>query len=736
MQGVGLRPFVARLAREHGLSGWVQNVGDCVRVEVEGDAHAVARFEARVRAEGPPGARLDAMVFADVVGSGGDESGADVLREAGAFEIRESDTEGPRALTIGPDRRVCDDCQREVADQADRRHGYPFTSCTACGPRFTIVEALPFDRERTTLRGFPLCDACRREYEDPADRRAHAQTTACAACGPRLRLVDRDGARLAADGEALARAVEALRRGAIVALLGLGGYQLLCDARDDEIVRRLRARKRRPEQPLAVLVADLRAARALASVGDEEARLLEGASGPIVLVRPRGDGLSREIAPRVARVGLLLPTSPLHALVARGAGFPLVCTSGNVHDDPIAIDPADAHARLGAIADLFLEHDRPVAHRADDSVVMHAAGATRTLRLGRGLGPAPLALGGDEVPRLAVGAQWKNAPVLVTGRDAILLPHLGDLESPSARAAFVEAVASMEDLLAARPRALVCDAHPDYVPTAWAEARAAREGLPLVRVFHHHAHVASVLAEHGLPSALGFAWDGTGLAPGLDGSGLRVAGGEALHVDARGARWVARLRPFALPGGDAASRDGRRALAALLDASGLPVPEPLAPFAALARRPALAPATSSVGRLLDAAACLLGVRERASYEGQGPAELEAIAEPTERRPYPFALEADGTLDWRPTLAALFAERDDPPRASARLHETLIATIVAVCERERPERVALSGGCFANARLLEGTMAALAERGVAVFANERVPAGDGGIALGQAWIASR
>lgn len=733
VQGVGLRPFVVRLARDLGLAGFVRNDGDAVRVEVEGSADAVAAFEARVRTEGPPAARLDAMRFEDAVPRG--ETG---------FAIAASALEGPRALTIGPDRRVCADCAREVRDPTDRRHRYPFTSCTACGPRFTIVEALPFDRERTTMRAFPLCAACRAEYDDPRDRRAHAQTTACPACGPTLVLRDRDGALLAQGDEASARAIEALRRGAIVAMLGLGGYQLLCDARDEDVVARLRARKRRPAQPLAVLVADLDAARALAHVSEDEARLLADPSGAIVLLRGHAGArasthtrgaLARGVAPGIARIGLLLPTTPLHALVAEGAGFPLVCTSGNAHDEPIAIAPADAHARLASIADCFLEHDRVVAHRADDSVVMHAAGARRVLRLGRGLGPMPVALGGDGVARLAVGAQWKNAPVLTTGREAILFPHVGDLESPRARAAFADAVASMEALLGARPSALVCDAHPDYVPTAWAEARAAREGLPLVRVFHHHAHVASVLAEHGLEGALGFAWDGTGLAPGPSGS-MRVAGGETLRVDARGARWRGHLRPFALPGGDAASRDGRRPLAAMLAACGLPLDGDLARFAALVGKPALAPATSSVGRLLDAAACLLGVCARASYEGQAPMELEAIADPHERRPYPFVLEPDGTIDWRPAFHALFADRGDAPRASARLHETLVAMVVAVCARERPKRVALSGGCFANVRLLEGAIAALSERGIDVRANARVPAGDGGIALGQAWIASR
>ncbi len=724
VQGVGLRPFVARLAESLSLAGSVSNGGASVRIEVEGPADALEVFEQRLRREGPAAARLDEVRFRREAPAG--------LR---GFVILESALEGPRALTIGADRRTCAECLAEVETGGARRHRYPFTSCTACGPRFTIVETLPFDRERTTMARFPLCAECRSEYEALGDRRAHAQTIACPRCGPHLCLVERDGRLISSGDEALRGAVAALERGAIVAVQGLGGFQLLCDARTTSVVQRLRDRKRRPDQPLAVMVEDLEAARALAEMSSAEARLLEEPSGPIVLLRKRGGELSDEVARGIGRIGVMLPTTPMHALLARDARFPLVCTSGNLHDDPIATDPDEARARLGEVADVFLCHDRPIAHRADDSVMAVVAGRPRVLRLGRGLGPRVLWLGGDGVPRLAVGGQYKNAPVLVTGAEAVLLPHVGDLESFATREAFAAAVASMERLLAASPRELVSDAHPDYAPTQWAEEQAEVRGVPLRRVFHHHAHIASVLAEHGLESALGFAWDGTGLAPGHDGSTPRIAGGESLFVDARGARWVAHLRPFALPGGDAASRDGRRSLAGALVECGLPIPEALSRFAALAGSPGLAPRTTSAGRLFDAVACLLGVRERSSYEGQAALELESIADTRERGVYPFALTG-GELDWRPTLAALLGDRHDPPRASARFHRTLVAMMVAVTERERAERVALSGGCFANALLLEGVTEALEERGVSSVANERVPAGDGGLALGQAWVASR
>jgi hydrogenase maturation protein HypF len=731
VQGVGLRPFLARLARDLRLCGEVRNEGDCVRIAIEGERAAVDDFVSRMAREGPAAARLDALAFREMTPTG-----------AVAFEIAASSPEGPRALTIGPDRRICAACAAEVRDPRERRHRHPFASCTACGPRFTIAEDLPFDRERTTMRRFEPCADCRREHDALVDRRAHAQTLACPACGPTLALRDREGATIAAREDALGRAVEALRRGAIVALLGLGGYQLLCDARDEGAIERLRARKRRPRQPFAVLVRDLSMARELAWLEADEARLLDAPSGPIVLVRARPGALGRGVAPGLVRVGLLLPTTPLHALVSTDVARPLVCTSGNAHDDPIVIDPAQAHAALGSIADVFLEHDRPVAHRADDSVVHHVAGRARVLRAGRGLAPGTIRLGGDGTPTLAVGAQWRNAPVLVTGEDAVLLPHLGDLEGPLARAAFEEAIVSMQALLRVRPARVACDAHPDHVPTIWAEARARGEGLALVRVHHHHAHVASVLAEHGVDGALGFAWDGTGLAPapGTAGGG-RVAGGELLEVGGDGARWLAHVRTFALPGGDAAARDARRALASVLRECGLPVPEKLARFAELAAVPRISPRTSSVGRLLDAAACALGVCETQSYEGQAPSELEALADVREQGRYRFELADDGTVDWRPTLRALFADRADPPRASARLHETLVAMVVAQVEHARAHgacgpRVVLSGGCFANRRLLEGALAALSERGHEVLASERVPAGDGGIALGQAWVASR
>ncbi|MBX3275697.1 MAG: carbamoyltransferase HypF, partial [Sandaracinaceae bacterium] len=524
VQGVGFRPFVARLAREEALAGRVENAGGVVHLDVEGDDDALARFLSRLRAEAPPAARVDEVALAPAAPTGADR-----------FVIADSAAGAPDALPLPPDLATCAECLAEVLDPSARRAGYPFTNCTQCGPRFTITTALPYDRARTTMAGFPLCGACRAEHDAPADRRFHAQPIACPACGPRLYATRADGAALARERAALEVAIAALRRGEIVAVKGLGGYQLLTDATDEAAVRRLRERKRREAKPLALLVRDLEGARAIAHVGELEARALASPAGPIVLLSRRdGSRIAPSVAPDLGRLGVLLPTTPLHHLLARALG-PLVCTSGNLHDEPIATDDADARARLAGVADVFLAHDRPIARRADDGVVQVVAGAARTLRVGRGLGPLSVAIGGDGARRLCVGAHLKNAPAAALGAHAIVWPHVGDLDSPRARAAFEEAVGDLERFLALAPEAIVCDRHPDYASTIWAE----RAGLPLVRVGHHHAHVAACLAEHGAEAALGFAWDGFGL--GEDGG---LWGGEALAVGAAGARRVASLRAF------------------------------------------------------------------------------------------------------------------------------------------------------------------------------------------------
>lgn len=712
VQGVGFRPFVARLAAAEGLAGLVRNEGALVWIDVEGAPASLASFAARLTREAPPAARIDHVEWEDAPPLG---------RET--FVIDASAT-GEAALPIPPDLATCAECLAEIRDPRARRRAYPFTNCTACGPRFTIVTGLPYDRPRTTMAAFALCDACRAEYGSPLDRRHHAQPIACPRCGPSLRMLDRDGALLAGPSEALARSVEAIRRGGVVALKGLGGYQLVCGATDEAAVARLRERKRREAKPFAIMARDLASARRIAHLSDADERALASPAAPIVLAKRGASSLAPSVAPGIAKLGVMLPTTPLHHLLLEALDAPIVCTSGNLHEDPIAIDEADALARLAAIADVFLVHDRPIARRADDGVVHVIDGRARTLRLGRGLGPRALPLGGDGKARLCLGAHLKNAPAAAFGGSVVLWPHVGDLDAPLAIAAFREAVDDLTRFFELAPEELVCDLHPDYASSTFAE----RSPLPVRRVPHHVAHVAACLAEHGRERALGFAWDGFGLGP--DGGAW---GGEALRLE--GAAWsrVAHLAPFALPGGDAAARDGRRALSGvLLAADRLALADRETARFTEVSRSRLAPRTSSAGRLFDAVAALLGVRARSSFEGQAAMELEALAEPG-AAPYPFSLEG-GVLDWTPMIDPLARDRGDAARASSRFHATLVAMIVAASEGA--STVALSGGCFQNARLAEDAIAALRERGVEVLLPELAPPNDGGIALGQAWLASR
>ena len=724
VQGVGFRPFVARLASELALAGWVRNEGRFVRIDLEGNVAALARFAARLVAEAPPPAHVTRVAWR-----------AAAIRGARGFTIEPSIQAESVALTIPPDLAPCDACVAELGDPTSRRQGYAFTSCARCGPRFTIVSALPYDRASTSMAGFAMCAACRREHDDLVDRRYHAQPIACPACGPTLRAITADGASIAEGGAALDAAFEAIRRGAIVAVKGLGGFQLVTDATVDSAVTRLRERKRRPREPFAVMVRNLDEARRLAHVSALEAAALTSAAAPIVLCAGRASALALSIAPGLTRVGLMLPSSPLHHLLLERVGAPVVATSANVHGEPIVTDDAEARARLALIADLVLGHDRAIVRRCDDSLVHAVLGEVRTLRLARGLAPTRLTLSGRAPRRvLCAGPHLRNAPAMLAGDEVVLWPHVGDLDAPLARRALEDAWAGLAALLSVEPDAIAVDAHPDYASTLAAEATE----LPLLRVHHHHAHVAACLAEHGVDEAIGVAWDGVGL--GHDGE---LWGGEVLHVTPRGASRVASLRCFPLPGGDAAARDGRRALAGMLSALHLEPRQIGGPdverFARLAESRTLSPPTTSAGRLFDAVAALLGVCERSSYEGQAAMELEAIAE-RGAEPLPFAI-GDGpghrVIDWGPMLAALIAMRADAPRAASRFHATLAAMIAAAVTEAPAMRcgvVALSGGCFANALLLESAAEALSARGLRVIVPRIAPPGDGGLALGQAWIA--
>ncbi len=705
VQGVGLRPFVAVRARALALTGFVRNEGDRVVVEVEGAATDVEVL-ARELAAPPAPARVTALEQLFLAPRGDT-----------TFAIEPSPREGPRGPVIPPDLAPCADCLRDYDDPTSRRHRHAFVSCTRCGPRASIARALPFDRERTTLVNFPLCDACARDYASPNDRRQHAQTLSCPRCGPRLILRDRDGAERP-DPDPVSTVVAALRAGALVALAGVGGWQLLCDAQSPRAVATLRARKRRPRQPFAVLVADLDAAARLAYLDTDERRELTSAAAPIVLARAKPGSLAPEVAPAVPRLGLFLPSSPVHHALIRAFDGPLVCTSANLHGEPTPIDD-EALKLLRGVADLFLTHDRPIARRLDDSVRQRAAGRLRTLRLGRGLAPLALPLR-SPTPLLATGGHFASAPAAADGRHAYLGAHVGDLESPRARRAHAQAIDDLCALFALEPASVATDAHPDLASTRTAE----QLNLPIVRVFHHHAHVAAVLAEHERERALGYAFDGFGLTP--HGAG----GGEVVDVSPEGARFVARLTPFAVVGLDRAAHDHARALAGLLLAAGLDPTGRAARFTPAAR---FATRTTSVGRLFDAVSTLLEVCPFSTYEGEAACALEAIALPGQP-PYPFVVD-DARLDWRPTIPALLRDRHDPPRAAGRFHATLAAMVAEHAKRRGAAEVVLAGGCFQNVFLLERTLEELDARGLRAWIAEQVPPGDGGLALGQLRVAA-
>ena len=741
VQGVGFRPFVHRIACEEGVVGSVRNHASGVVVEAFGEPASLDRLRRRIEREAPGAARIRALA----------EEPLDAPRPA-SFTIVRSEGHAERRVSIAPDLAPCDACLAEQRDPRDRRHGYAFINCTACGPRYTIAEDVPWDRARTTMATFALCEACRREYEDPADRRFHAQPNACPRCGPRLAWLDAQGAPLATV-DPVEAAARALAAGRIVALRGVGGFHLACDACDSEAVKRLRERKRREAKPFAVMVEGLDAARALAHVDGDEARLLRSPERPIVLLRARSEGpLAPELAPGLPWVGILLPCTPLHERLLAAAGRPLVMTSGNRVDEPIASTNAEAVARLAGIADFFLVHDREIANRCDDSVARVVAGAPLLLRRARGFVPAPI-----RVPRpfaepvLACGAQLKNAVCLGVGELAFLGPHAGDLDEPATYDAFCEGIERLERFVGVHAEVLAHDLHPGYLSTRYAEARPARRRIA---VQHHHAHVASALAEHGvLGPALGLAWDGSGF--GDDGSAW---GGELLRVDGAACERLATFRPIPLAGGERAIREPwRAALALLLDAfDGAPPLAELPLFSrvgparteavtALLRDGAHAAPAHGVGRYFDALGALVLGRPLARYEGELALLWNGCAGGEEQPPYGFALcggagglvEIDLRAMVKEAVAELLAGAP-PARISGRFHETLAraaAAVVGRVEAERGERlpIALSGGCFQNALLSERVCEQLGTR--RVLRQREVPPGDGGLALGQAFVAA-
>jgi hydrogenase maturation protein HypF len=745
VQGVGFRPFVYRLARELELAGWVANDPRGACMEVEGDAAAVERFLDRLPAELPPVACLHDLQWRTLEPLGDTE-----------FRIVESEAAGARSAVVLPDLATCSACLAEVLDPADRRHGYPFTNCTDCGPRYSIIRTLPYDRPGTTMAGFRMCEACAREYADPLDRRFHAQPNACPACGPRLALLGRAGGPLAWDGEALTLAAHALQLGRVVAAKGLGGFHLLVDAQSDAAVSLLRERKRRPHKPFALMVRDLEQARALCEVDAAAEALLTSAAAPIVLLPRRPDaGVAAGVAPENPALGLMLAATPLHHLLLCATGHPLVATSGNLSEEPICTDEQEALSRLDGIADLFLVHDRPIERALDDSVAWVVAGAPRLVRRARGYAPLPVRSAHPLPQILGVGAHLKSTLALSAGRQLFVSQHLGDLEAPETQDAFERAAADLLRLYEAAPAAVAHDLHPDYASTRWAlESAAVPREVPRIPVQHHHAHLAACLLENGSPGpALGVVWDGTGY--GTDGT---IWGGEFLAGDAAGYERVASLHPFRLPGGDAAAREPRRvALSLLRSALGERALENagLAPVAAseaverrligsMLDRGVRSPWTSSMGRLFDGVAATLALRQTSSFEGEAAMALEFAADPAERGAYeipliePAAPGDPARLDWRPMLREMLEERGRGTTVgviSGRFHNALVRALVALAIRAGLERVALTGGSFQNRLLTERASEALSRAGFQVLLHRQVPPNDGGISLGQVAIAA-
>jgi hydrogenase maturation protein HypF len=728
VQGVGFRPFVFRLAKTHGLAGWVRNLAGEVEIHAQGESQALTRFGAALIAEAPP---LAQPVIAR-------QERATVQALAG-FAILASATSARMQAHLPPDACVCDDCLRELADPRDRRYRYPFINCTQCGPRYTVITRLPYDRAQTTMAGFPLCPACRTEYENPGDRRFHAEPLACPVCGPQLQFYSDEAGIIDDTVQALDACVAALRAGLIVAVKGVGGYHLLCDARHDTAIARLRRLKPRPHKPLAVMFPfagddGLEQIRSAAMVRHDTARLLLDVARPIVLLEKRVPfPLSTLLAPGLNEIGAFLPYSPLHVLLVNDFGSALVATSANLSGEPVLTDNHEVETRLTPVADAFLHHNRPIVRPADDSVYRTIAHRARPLRLGRGVAPfeldLPFALA---QPLLAVGGHMKNTVALAWDQRMIVSPHIGDLGTLRSLEVFEQTIDDLQRLYAVRAEAIVCDAHPDYASTRYAR----RTGLPLRQVFHHHAHAAALAGEYpGIGRWLVFAWDGTGY--GADGT---LWGGEAL-LGAPGA-WqrVASFRPFRLPGGDKAAREPWRSALALCWETGTAWqngPTDTSLLHTAWGKHLNAPQSSAVGRLFDAAAALTGINTISSFEGQGPMLLEAACQ-GEARPIalPLARNPHGIweTDWSPLLPRLLDDQCAVGVRATLFHTSLAQALLEQARQIRAVHgdfcIGLTGGVFQNRVLTELALQQLAQHDFDVRLPERIPCNDAGISVGQ------
>lgn len=747
VQGVGFRPFIYRLAHEVGVYGWVNNGAQGVTIEAEASRSQLEEFVQRIHRQKPPHSFIQQLEVEFLPPLGYDR-----------FEIRHSQEEGRKTAFVLPDLATCPECLREIFDPTNRRYRYPFTNCTHCGPRLSIIQALPYDRSHTTMRDFIMCEECRAEYENPLDRRFHAQPNACPRCGPQLALWNRQGKAIETGDDALLAAVEILRSGSILGVKGLGGFHLMVDARNSPAVAELRRRKHREAKPLALMYPTLEYIYETCEVSALEEQLLRSAEAPIVLLSRKDTAeIAPEVAPGNPYLGVMLPYTPLHHLLMQELGLPVVATSGNFSGEPICTDEYEALERLGDIVDLFLVHNRPIARHVDDSIVRVTAGREQVLRRARGYAPLPLELPGKPAKKfIATGAHLKNATAININNQVFPSQHIGDLDTPESCMAFRRVVADFQHLYELKPDAAVCDLHPDYHSTHYAETL----GLPIVRVQHHYAHVLACMVDNHLETPmLGVAWDGTGY--GLDGT---VWGGEFLYVpnnDREGNfTRVAHFQTFRLPGGDAAVREPRRsALGLLYEIYGDDLPSDLPTVQAFStgelavlksalRKGINAPVTSSAGRLFDATASMIGLRQRVEFEGQAAMELEfAAAGWNTDECYPFEVtpvtDDKGTPCHMINVQPLVLDIVNDMRVgistsfiAAKYHNTLAEIILAVARLVGEPKIGLTGGCFQNKTLLERTVDRLKSNNFQPYWHWQIPANDGGIAVGQIMAALR
>jgi len=741
VQGVGFRPFVYGLALRFGLTGWVRNSSAGVDIEVEGTATALAEFADALEKELPPLAHIDSISVIDC--AVGDHEGFEIIPSkpiTGAFQ------------PISPDMTICPDCAREMLDPDDRRYRYPFINCTHCGPRFTIIKDIPYDRPLTTMAEFEMCAACAAEYGDPLDRRFHAQPIACPECGPHIWIEP------PMDGDSIINARQLLADGHILAIKGVGGFHLACDGMSKTAVSTLRRRKLRVDKPFALMMADVATVKKHCHLNAAEEALLTSRERPIVILKRREEsGIATTVAPNQHTIGVMLPYTPLHLLLLeRAPDFPdaLVMTSGNLSDEPIATDNDDARERLATLADAFLMHNRDIHTRCDDSVMrISTTNSPSPLRRSRGYAPFPVKLGWEMPPTLAVGGELKNTFCLANGRYAFLSPHIGDLQNYETLQSFEDGVAHFEQLFRVKPSLIAYDAHPNYLASRYAIARVEKEGITAVSIQHHHAHIAACMAEHGLDGTepvIGVAFDGTGY--GDDGN---IWGGEFLLADYGGYKRPFYLNYFPMAGGDTAVREPWRLALACLHQTGIAWDDDLLPvqhahrtathdLTAIIRHQlennVNTPQTSSMGRLFDAVSALIGVRQTVNYEAQAAIELEMLIDPTETGSYSFTID-DTAINPAPLFAEIVADlrRSVPARVmAARFHNGIARMVRDICVemKETTKTVVLSGGVWQNMALFSRTVPLLQKAGFTVLWHEKVPANDGGLALGQAVIAAR